>query len=69
MRILRKIGILLLVLIALRIVAAFIWPTINDVKTGGTPEYADLLPQRFERPYDDVYAAALATAQAMELGS
>jgi uncharacterized protein (DUF1499 family) len=47
-------------------VAAFVWPTINDVKTGATPEYADLLPQRFNQPYDDVYAASLAAARAME---
>ena len=65
-KIFRRIGIVLAVLIGLRIVAAFIWPTINDVKTGGTPEYADLQPQRFTQAYDDVYPAALATARAME---
>ena len=51
----------------LRVVAALIWPTINDVRTGATPEYPDLIAQRFARPADQVFAAALATAQEMEL--
>src|SRR5262249_43128923 len=42
-----------------------IWPTINDVKTGATPEYPDVQPQRFNQPLDKVYEAALAAAQAM----
>jgi len=42
-----------------------IWPTINDVKTGETPQYPDVQPQRFNRPYDKVFEAALAAAQAM----
>lgn len=36
-----------------------IWPRINDVKTGATPQYADLQPQRFNQPADKVFAAAL----------
>lgn len=36
-----------------------IWPRINDVKTGATPEYADLQPQRFNQPVEQVFAAAL----------
>ena len=42
-----------------------IWPTINDVKTGATPEYPDVQPQRFNQPFGKVYEAALAAAQAM----
>ena len=42
-----------------------IWPTINDVKTGATPEYPDIQPQRFNQPSDKVFEAALAAAQAM----
>ena len=53
------------VLIGLMVVAAVIWPAINDVKTGETPEYADLRPQQFNQPYERVFDAALATAQAL----
>jgi uncharacterized protein (DUF1499 family) len=42
-----------------------IWPTINDVKTGATPEYPDVQPQSFNQPHDKVFEAALAVAQAM----
>jgi uncharacterized protein (DUF1499 family) len=43
-----------------------IWPRINDVKTGATPEYPDIQPQRFNQPFEKVFAAALSAAQAME---
>jgi uncharacterized protein (DUF1499 family) len=66
MRILRRVGIVLAVLVGLRIVAAFIWPTINDVTTGATPEYPDLKPQAFALPADQVFDAAAATARAQE---
>jgi hypothetical protein len=49
--------------VALRVATAFVWPTINDVRTGGTPEYPDLRPQRFDQPYERVFPAALATAR------
>jgi len=42
-----------------------IWPSINDVKTGGTPEYPDVQPQRFNQPFDKVFETALSSAQAM----
>ncbi|OGT16146.1 MAG: hypothetical protein A3J49_02855 [Gallionellales bacterium RIFCSPHIGHO2_02_FULL_57_16] len=58
-------GFLLAVLIGLMVVAAVIWPTLNDVKTGETPEYADLRPQQFKQPYERVFDAALATALAL----
>src|SRR5262245_3944505 len=64
-KIVRSVGLLLAVLIGLRLVAAFLWPTINDVTTGETPEYADLRPQHFPQPYERVFEAALATAQAL----
>lgn len=40
-----------------------IWPRINDVKTGATPEYADLQPQRFNQPMEKVFAAAQEVSQ------
>jgi uncharacterized protein (DUF1499 family) len=43
----------------------FIWPRINDVKTGATPEYPDIQPQRFNQPLDKVFEAAMNSAQAM----
>jgi uncharacterized protein (DUF1499 family) len=63
---LRKIAIVLGVLIALRLVAALVWPTINDVTTGATPQYPDLQPQVFGRAYEQVFDAAAAVAR--ELG-
>ncbi|MBI3769259.1 MAG: DUF1499 domain-containing protein [Deltaproteobacteria bacterium] len=62
--VLRRIGLLVAALVVARVLAAFVWPTINDVKTGETPQYADLQPQRFAQAYDRVFDAALATAQA-----
>jgi uncharacterized protein (DUF1499 family) len=61
----RRIGLVLAVLIAARLVAAFIWPTINDIKTGATLQYADLQPQRFTQSYDRVFDGALASAHAL----
>src|SRR5690242_1294043 len=61
----KGIGLLVVALIAARLVAALVWPTLNDVKTGETPQYADLQPQRFNQSYPQVFAAALATAQAL----
>ncbi len=58
-------GLLLAIIIGLLVVAAVIWPTINDVKTGETPEYADLRPQQFKQPYERVFDAVLTTAQAL----
>jgi len=64
-KIFKGLGLVLVVLIAARLVAALIWPTINDIKTGETPQYADLQPQHFNQSYPQVFAAALATAQAL----
>jgi uncharacterized protein (DUF1499 family) len=43
----------------------FIWPRINDVKTGATPEYPDIQPQRFNQPFDKVFEASTNAAQAL----
>ena len=43
----------------------FIWPRVNDVKTGATPEYPDIQPQRFNQSFDKVFEAATNAAQAM----
>jgi uncharacterized protein (DUF1499 family) len=44
-----------------------IWPRINDVKTGETPQYPDVQPQRFAPPLDAsrVFDAAVETSRAM----
>jgi uncharacterized protein (DUF1499 family) len=42
-----------------------VWPRVNDVKTGATPEYPDIQPQRFKQSFDKVFEAATDTAQAM----
>jgi uncharacterized protein (DUF1499 family) len=65
-RILVTAGAIVGALVVLRIGLAFVWPTINDVRTGATAEYPDLQPQRFSKPFDQVFAAALATAREME---
>ena len=66
-RVLVVLGAIVGTLIVLRLVAAAIWPTINDVRTGATPEYPELQSQRFAKPADQVFAAALATAREMGL--
>ena len=62
-KILRGIGWVLGTLVVLRIALAFVWPTINDVRTGATPEYPDLQIQHFTQDYERVYDAALAAAK------
>ncbi len=64
-KIFQGIGLLLAVLLGARLVAVLIWPTINEVKTGETPQYPDLQPQHFNHPSARVFDAALATAQAL----
>ncbi len=41
------------------------WPLINDVETGRTPEYPDLVPQRFAAPPTAVLEAVEATARSL----
>jgi uncharacterized protein (DUF1499 family) len=70
MRIVKKIlllgGILFALLLSGLLISSFIWPRINDVKTGETPDYPELQPQHFAVPAYRAFDAALATAQ--ELG-
>jgi uncharacterized protein (DUF1499 family) len=66
MSVLRKLGIVLAILIVLRGIAAFIWPTINDVSTGTTAQYADLKPQTFSEAPERVFAESLAVAQSLD---
>ena len=61
---LKGLGYVLAALIALRLGLVLVWPTINDVQTGATPEYADLQPQRFNQDFARVFESALATARA-----
>jgi uncharacterized protein (DUF1499 family) len=46
-------------------VLRFIWPRVNDVKTGATPEYPDIQPQRFHKRHAEVFPAALDVAKSM----
>ena len=65
-RILRRVGVILVVLIVIRIVIGLFVPALNlnDVTTGATPEYPDLQPQRFAAPPAQVFGAASAVAHA-----
>ena len=57
-------GIVLVALVVLRFGTAAIWPIINDVKTGATPEYPDLQAQHFKADPNKVFDAALALSRA-----
>ena len=61
---LQWIAIVIIALVALRFGTAAIWPIINDVKTGATPEYPDLQAQHFKTDPNKVFDAALAVARA-----
>ena len=67
MRIARKIlltgGLLFAVLLGGVLISSLLWPRINDVKTGETPEYPELQPQHFMVPAYRAFDAALATVQ------
>lgn len=55
----------IIVLASSPFILGLIWPRINDIQTGATPQYADLQPQRFNQPVEKVFDAALAVSQAM----
>ena len=59
-------GLLLTSVLCLAFITDHLWPRINDVKTGETPEYPDLQPQSFAQPFYRVYDAALATVRDLE---
>jgi uncharacterized protein (DUF1499 family) len=42
-----------------------IWPRINDVSTGATPQYPDIQPQKFNQSPEKVFDAAVETSKAM----
>ncbi len=59
----KKFAIALAIILALMMVAVgttmVLWPPINDVTTGETPEYPDLEPRTYEHDIDTVYLASL----------
>lgn len=61
---LKWIALSVLVLVAALFATTSIWPAINDVRTGATPEYPDLQAQHFRQPAEKVFDAALAVATA-----
>lgn len=67
MRVIKKFfligGLLVVLLLSAGLLASFIWPPINDVKTGETPEYPELQPQHFRVPAYRAFDAALATVR------
>lgn len=65
MKVLGSVLLLALLVAGLGWLSTLVWPVINDVKTGGTPEYPDLHPQRFHQPFDRVFDAALAAARSL----
>ncbi len=68
MKILRRVGLVVGVLIVIRVVAGCFMPSlnINDVATGKTPQYPDIQPQRFAKPVGEVFDAASAVAHAQD---
>lgn len=60
-RILTILAVITGLLVTGALVSASIWPTINDVTTGETPAYPDVLPQYFsadpKRVFDETVAA------------
>ena len=67
MRIVKKmmltLGILFALLVGGVLISGLIWPRINDVKTGDTPEYPEIQPQRFPVAMIRAFDASVATAQ------
>lgn len=67
MRIVKKIlftgGLLFALLLGGLLISSLIWPRVNNVKTGESPEYPDLQPQHFSVAAYKAFDAALATAR------
>ncbi len=65
-KLLRRGGLVLVVLVVVRVVVGCLAPqlNINDVTTGATPLYPDLQPQRFAKPMPQVFDAASTVAHA-----
>lgn len=66
MKIARRVGMVLVVLVVVRVIAGCFAPrlNINDVTTGATPEYPELQPQMFAQSTGQVFDAAVAVARA-----
>ncbi len=54
-----------IVLASIPFLLGLLWPRINDVSTGATPEYPDIQPQSFAQPIEKVFEAALESSKAM----
>ena len=54
-------------LVLLLLLSTFIWPPINDVKTGSTPEYPDIQPIVFKSDPITTFWTAARTAKTMSL--
>ena len=53
-------------LITAMLVTAAIWPVINDVKTGATPEYPDVVPLYYTADIPRVFDESVASAETIE---
>ena len=56
-------GVLFALLVGGVLISGLIWPRINDVKTGDTPEYPDIQPQKFSVSVVRAFDASLTTAR------
>lgn len=63
---LRVIGALIAVVVVALFTAMAVWPPINDVETGVTPEYPDVQPQAYRYSAARVLAAAEESVVALE---
>lgn len=59
-------GLIALFLVVAMISSAVIWPTINVVETGATPEYADIQPQYYSTSPERIYEEIQAAVQALD---
>ncbi len=53
-------------LVTLVLISASVWPVLNRVETGATPEYSELLPQYFSADVDRVHGEAVASVEALD---
>lgn len=64
-QILTLLGILVALVVVGLLVAASIWPVINEVETGRTPEYPDLQPQYYNADPERVFAQSRDAIESM----
>lgn len=60
------VGIPAALLVAGMVTTACVWPPINDVETGTTPEYPDIQPHYYSTEPLRIYEEALAAVESME---